>query len=100
MFSSIPSSELPYFDWADWIVKKGGHALGYGLLALCYWRGLNMSKGKVWLAWALAVAYAFSDEFHQTFTPGRNAALTDVLIDSFGAALALVLLSALKSQEG
>ena len=34
-------------------------------------------------------AFAFSDEFHQAFIPGRNPALTDVLIDSAGVALGL-----------
>jgi hypothetical protein len=33
-FSSIPSAEMPDFGLLDTLVKKGGHALGYGLLAL------------------------------------------------------------------
>ena len=40
-FSSTPSNKLPNFNWADLIVKKGGHALGYGLLALPYLHGLK-----------------------------------------------------------
>jgi len=41
VFSSIPSYELPDFAWADTLIKKGGHMLGYGLLALAYWWGLR-----------------------------------------------------------
>jgi hypothetical protein len=40
-FSSIPSYEMPNFAWADTLVKKGGHMLGYGLLALAYMWGLR-----------------------------------------------------------
>jgi VanZ family protein len=91
LFSAIPSAELPDFRWADFVVKKGGHAIGYGLLALSYWRGLGMKKGRMWLACMLATMYAITDEFHQTYTPGRNASVLDVLIDSLGAVLAILI---------
>jgi hypothetical protein len=42
-FSAQPSSELPVFDWADRIVKKGGHMAGYGLLGFLYWRALDFA---------------------------------------------------------
>jgi VanZ family protein len=93
LFSATSSSELPDFDWADMLVKKSGHALGFGLLAISYWRGLAFKKHKLWMAWLLAVAYAVSDEFHQTFTPGRSATAVDVMIDSLGASLALLYLN-------
>jgi len=93
-FSSIPSSEMPNFDAFDYIVKKGGHAFGYGLLGLSYLRGLKGKSEDVanrWLliAWAMAVIFSTTDEFHQSFVPGRHPAATDVMIDAFGAALAL-----------
>ncbi len=102
VFSSIPSFELPNFDWADRLVKKGGHALGYGLLALSYARGLRSDaqpgtlqgrRKRFLLAFFLAVLYSALDEFHQSFTPGRHPSPWDVLIDSGGAALALLLAS-------
>ena len=93
-FSSIPSDEMPVFGVFDFIVKKGGHALGYGLLALCYLRGLKGENNEVsmrwfYIAWGMAVLYSATDEFHQSFVPGRHPAVTDVLIDACGAALAL-----------
>ncbi|HRQ24773.1 MAG TPA: hypothetical protein PLF42_15205, partial [Anaerolineales bacterium] len=33
-FSSRPGDDLPSFGGWDYFVKKGGHGLGYGLLAL------------------------------------------------------------------
>ena len=87
---------MPDFGLLDLFVKKGGHAFGYGLLALSYLRGLISEKKEVhprWLymAWTLATLYSATDEFHQSFVPGRHPAATDVMIDAFGAALALFL---------
>ena len=39
----------------------------------------------------VCVGYAFSDEFHQSFVPGRGAQLSDVVIDSCGAGIGMVL---------
>jgi VanZ family protein len=90
LFSSQPSSNMPNFSWADEIVKKGGHMIGYAMLALSYWHAFRMQEGKRWLAWLLAVLYAVSDEWHQSFVPGRYPSLWDVLIfDNFGALIAL-----------
>ncbi len=86
--SSIPSEEMPTFGFWDTLVKKGGHALGYGLLALTYWYALKWEKKRFWPAFLLAVLYALSDEFHQSFTPGRHASLVDALVIDTGGALA------------
>jgi VanZ family protein len=89
-FSSIPKNEMPDFGLADLVVKKGGHVLGYGLLALSYWLGLHFERRRGWLALLFAVIYALSDEFHQSFVPGRHPSWVDALvIDAGGAALAL-----------
>lgn len=88
-FSSIPASSMPSFDWADLSIKKGGHALGYGLLALAYFYAFRLDPVKLKYAWLLAFLYAISDEFHQSFVVGRYASWVDVLIDSAGAAIAL-----------
>lgn len=89
-FSAQPGSDLPTFDLLDKIIKKGGHMLGYALLALSYWRAFDLKKEKFWLAWVLAVLFAVTDEFHQSFVPGRHPSLWDVLIfDNFGALISL-----------
>ena len=90
IFSSQPSNSLPNFDWADTIVKKGGHMLGYGLLAVSYWYGFAWAGHRRWLAWIMAILYACTDEFHQTFTLGRHPSVLDVLIfDNLGALISL-----------
>lgn len=90
LFSSQPSEKLPDLGWADRLLKKGGHMLGYGLLALSYWNGLGWDGRKRPLAWLLAVFYAATDEFHQSFVDGRHPSIWDVLVfDNLGALLSL-----------
>ncbi len=92
IFSARPSSEMPSFGLLDYVVKKGGHMLGYGLLALAYWHGLGLVNGKKWFAWGLAICYAITDEIHQSFVPGRHPSSMDVLVfDNLGAILGLTL---------
>ena len=40
------------------------------------------------IAIAVALAYAVSDEWHQSFVPGRTATPVDVAIDGIGIGLA------------
>ena len=92
--SSIPSNEMPNFGPSDLVVKKGGHMLGYGGLALAYWYGLRFDKRRWWLALLFTVLYAISDEFHQSFVTGRHPSWVDVFVcDGGGAAIALGLVN-------
>jgi len=90
IFSSQPKDNLPDFLGWDYVVKKLSHAIGYGLLALSYLYLLSLDKKRYWLAWLMALLYAITDEFHQSFVPGRGASAFDVLIfDNVGALLGL-----------
>ena len=87
-FSAQSGEELPVFSWADKIVKKSGHVIGYALLAFWYWYALGLQSNRRWLAWLLAVLYAATDEYHQSFVPYRGPSIWDVLIfDNLGALL-------------
>ena len=100
LVSAQASSELPSFGWAERIVKKGGHMIGYALLAISYWRGLLFKPEKWWLAWCLAILYAMTDEFHQSFVPGRFPSIWDVLLfDNLGGLIGIVCLSLYKTQR-
>lgn len=89
-FSNTPSSDLPNFNAADFIIKKSAHMLGYALLALAYLRAFNGDISKWKLIWLLAILYAATDEFHQSFVPGRGPSVIDVGIDAIGAFLGLL----------
>jgi VanZ family protein len=90
--SGTPSEEIPKIGSWDSLIKKGGHMAAYALLAILWFRALesSMSARKAfWLALGLAFLYAISDEYHQTFVPGRNGTGQDVLIDTVGAWMGL-----------
>lgn len=90
ILSSIPSAKVPNFGRFDFSVKKGAHMIGYALLANAYLKGINRNKpSSLVLAFALAIIYAASDEFHQSFVPGRGSKILDVGIDSIGALIGL-----------
>ena len=90
--SATPSVDLPRFGALDYAVKKMGHTLAYGFLALLYRRGLGWEKRRLGVAWILAVTYALLDEFHQSFVPGRHPSLVDALLfDAGGAAASLAI---------
>jgi len=93
--SSQPTLPSPPEAWLDLLLKKGAHMIVYGILAML-WYHCNPRRwgSKRWIyvaAWGLSVLYAFSDEFHQSFVPGRHATMWDVGVDSIGAAAALYL---------
>jgi VanZ family protein len=82
---------MPNFGGYDLSLKKGGHMLGYAFLAAAYTRAIGRQRrGAMALAWSLAILYAASDEFHQSFVPGRSARILDIGIDGLGALLGLL----------
>ena len=74
---------------ADWLV----HVVEYSVLGFLLSRALKRSarrlRGTFIYAAVLAigVAYAASDEYHQSFVPSRDASLHDGLADTAGLAL-------------
>jgi hypothetical protein len=48
------------------------------------------------IAFAIAIAYAGSDEWHQSYVPGRSASWTDVAVDAFGVSIGAVALSGVR----
>ena len=75
--------DIPGFD-------KIVHFSVYGLLATLVCR-----QGRGWRAagWSLVVvsAYGASDEWHQSFVPGRATELADWIADTTGAAVGVAL---------
>lgn len=83
--SGQPSVELPNFGLWDLSVKKLGHFLAYAVVSLMALRAVLDRKRPYLTALLITLAYAMSDECHQTFIPGRNGTPVDVIIDMLGA---------------
>lgn len=88
---TLPSAPAPL----DVLLERVFHALTFGILGWLYLRGL---RGRIEpeiplrvVSWGLAFMYALSDEYHQTFVPGRSGTLTDLVVDALGAAGAMLL---------
>jgi hypothetical protein len=82
--SSIPSLGTGLGVW-DLVLRKLAHVAEYAVLALLLARAVPLGA-----AFALGVAYAAGDEFHQRFVAGRHGALRDVAVDAFGVVLGLL----------
>ena len=79
----------------DLVGRKLIHASEYALLTFLWWRALRTvvaPRTAALLAFAVAVGYAGTDEFHQHFIQGRHGTPVDVGIDAFGAAIAALLI--------
>ena len=91
-FSAQPAAGLPN---TNWLVQKGAPLAEYAILAVLVGRALlghGLSpRASAWLAWISVIGYALTDEYHQAFVPGRNAALGDVAIDALGGAIGILL---------
>ena len=80
------------------VIRKTAHMVEYAILAFLLYRASggrgSLAQQPRMATWCIlaAVAYSFTDEFHQMFVPGREASLVDVCIDSVGALLALRLI--------
>lgn len=75
------------------LIRKAAHMTEYFVLFLLTHRLLTWyyPEKRVWgYALLLCIVYAATDEYHQSFVPGRGASIVDVGIDTTGAILALV----------
>ena len=83
--SSIPDLGTGLGTW-DLVLRKLAHAGEYAVLGALLLRAL----GRALPAFALGVAYAISDEIHQSFVEGRRGAPLDVLVDAVGVGLGML----------
>lgn len=88
VLSSIPGLGTGLGTW-DLALRKLAHATEFAILAALLVRAVNDLR----LAVAIGIAYAISDEIHQSFVSGRHGAPLDVAIDSAGVVLGAMLAS-------
>ena len=85
-----PPLPMPKFEWLT--IDKLYHFIEYailgGLLAWAFVKAKPPVVPSAWI-WSLAavisILYGASDEWHQTFVPGRFATLADWVADALGS---------------
>lgn len=85
------------------IVRKCTHVGEYAILALLLLRAATLitnSKRSIPILYlsvvGMSLIVAATDEFHQTFVASRGASVQDIMIDSSGAVLGLVIASIIR----
>lgn len=97
-FSSLTTPSTSRIFWQDFIVKKSAHIIIYSIFTVLVHRSLKNTtslKGNYLFLASLCIVilYAISDEFHQSFTPGREPTLRDAIIDSVSSLITLKIIS-------
>jgi VanZ family protein len=93
--SSIPSLGTGLGTW-DLVLRKIAHAAEFAVLGFL----LVRASRRPGLAIVVGIAYAISDELHQSFVPGRNGAPLDVTIDAVGVFVGVFLARILLGRGG
>ena len=95
--------DLASFLIFHFYLRKTGHVVGYGMLALLLlrgwrvtfdqvraWSGRVMLERSVLLAWIGTAFVAAMDEWHQSFIPSRTGTVRDVILDSIAGFIFLL----------
>jgi VanZ family protein len=88
------------FESIHLVLRKCCHLMEYAILALLVFRALHHSRTslptwswpRVGVTLLIVFLYACSDEYHQSFVPGRTALFSDVCIDTAGGTIGLFIL--------
>lgn len=108
MFSSQTGSESQYvsdalinktvcinnscnFDLVSFLIRKLAHFTLYFILGILVFINTKRSKEDIINSILFCIIYAFTDEMHQMFISNRSGELRDILIDSIGSYLGILL---------
>ena len=104
----FPDINLQAVLVANFILRKTGHFVGYGILSLLLlrgWRRTLARGGAIWgravigfvdfrrtavLAWLGTVFVAAMDEWHQSYIPSRTGTWHDVVLDGSAGLVFLI----------
>jgi len=85
--SSIPDLGTGLGGW-DLLLRKLAHIAEYALFGLLLVRAIGRESPAI----ALGIAYAVTDEIHQSFVEGRHGAWYDVVVDGAGVIVGVYVL--------
>ena len=107
ILSSIPmqqdDEQLKFLSILNPTIQNFLHVPLYGFLSYLWLKSFvntNFSmSNKICLTLAITLLYGFFDEFHQTLIPGRYGCITDVVFNSSGIVLGIIVFYLLKSKK-
>ena len=92
---NVQENRETFLDIGEQIVRNLAHLGIYtslGIWSIAFILTFNIKlKWQVIITIIWGIIYAITDEFHQTFSTGRHASINDVVIDTFGVILGLLL---------
>jgi len=103
--SSLPGEKVTISQtaWIERNLKNILHGIQYAVLWLLQLRALKLSgmknKTAFVLTWIITVLFAFSDEYHQRFTPRRESSIGDIFFDITGMSLAYLNVSLFRNKK-
>ena len=76
-----------YFYFVEFLIRKGTHFVGYGIVGLLFYLLYRQFAWKLPALIAIMTVFfiASLDELRQTFLPGRTGIFSDVVLDTAGA---------------
>jgi VanZ family protein len=76
------------------VVSTFGHIGVFAVLSVLIWWALGLSRlslgRRAVLSVLLSLLYGLTDEWHQSFVPGRTPDMMDIVADTFGATMAML----------
>lgn len=78
-------------DNYTFIIRKTAHFTLYLILGLLVYNVCKDNKKRIIISLFICIFYACTDEFHQLFVIGRSCEIRDVIIDSIGSFIGIVI---------
>ncbi len=84
------------FALLQYLLRRGAHLTVYGIFAIFIYYSLAGESRPKWslrravASVVIAAIYSLTDEYHQSFVPGRDGSLLDCGVDTLGAMLGTV----------
>ena len=90
----------PSYDWIHFLAAKSVHVTLFCVLAILLWRALPTVRPKVLIILMSGAIVGSCSEFLQSFFPGRDPAVRDVLINIGGTAAGIALCGVMSRHHG
>ncbi|UFT98566.1 VanZ family protein [Radiobacillus kanasensis] len=98
--SEVSTAALGIHGFIEFFIRKGAHVTIFCLLMLAFYIALSKTyRTSYWLPLFLTVIYAISDEFHQSLTPNRTPYVGDVILDTIGTSIGVLLISMVRKRK-